>query len=46
LANMTLKDVVARLKPCVSATNGKSVSAATNGKRKQVAARVQVSARN
>ncbi|HEX9630564.1 MAG TPA: Rrf2 family transcriptional regulator [Pyrinomonadaceae bacterium] len=54
LANMTLRDVVSRLKPCVStangkgvsAANGKSVSAATNGKRKQVARVHSVSARN
>lgn len=46
LANMTLRDVVSRLKPCVSTANGKSVSTAVNGKRKQVTRMHSVSARN
>ena len=46
LANMTLRDVVSRLRPCVSTTNGKRASVLTNGKRKQVARAQPVSARN
>jgi Rrf2 family protein len=46
LANITLRDVVSRLKPCVSTRNGKSVSTVANGKRKPVARMHSVSARN
>jgi Rrf2 family protein len=46
LANMTLKDVVSRLKPCVSNANSKSATTAANGRRKQVARVQSVSARN
>jgi Rrf2 family protein len=46
LANMTLRDVVSRLRPCVSTTNGKRASVLNNGKRKQVARAQPVSARN
>jgi hypothetical protein len=46
LANMTLRDVVSRLKPCVSTTNGKNDSTSANAKRKQVARVQSVSARN
>ena len=46
LANMTLRDVVSRLKPCVSTRNGKNVSTSAHAKRKQVARVQSVSARN
>ncbi len=46
LANMTLKDVVSRLKPCVSTANRKSVATAANGKRKNLSRVHLVSARN
>ena len=46
LANLTLRDVVSRLQPCLSSTNGKSVSIAANGKRKQMPRVQSESARN
>ena len=46
LANITLKDVVSRLRPCVSTANAKSVTATANGKRKQLSRVQSVSARN
>ncbi len=45
LENITIKDVVSRLKPCVASGNGKSV-AATNGKRRNGVRVQMVSARN
>ena len=46
LANMTLKDVVSRLKPCVSTANRKNLATAANGKRKSLSRVQSVSARN
>jgi Rrf2 family protein len=46
LGNMTLRDVVSRLKPCAGTSNGKRANVLTNSKRKQVTRAQSVSARN